>query len=455
MAPARNQDDDKDIQVLFIDDEEDVRLSGAQTLELEGFGVRALASAEDALEFLSGDWPGVIVTDVKMPKMNGFDLLAHVQEVDPDIPVILITGHGDVAMAIKAIQGGAYDFVEKPAPPEYLIDVVRRARDKRRLVLENRALRDALSGQSGIEGRIIGKSRAIERLREAIANLAGTGVDVLLFGETGTGKELAARCLHDFSDRRGGQFVALNCGAMPESIIESELFGHEAGAFTGAAKKRIGKIEHADGGTVFLDEIESMPLHLQVKLLRVLQERSVERLGGNEVIPVDIRVIAATKVDLARASDEGAFRDDLYYRLNVAKIDLPPLRECRGDIPLLFHHFMDEACRRHDRPPPAVGPEDMRGLTDHAWPGNVRELKNAAERMVLGIDPDGLGAGAAMPEASPALAEQVGDFEKQTIDRALKNHKGNIGETAKALGMPRKKLYLRMRKYNLSRDDYR
>ena len=294
-------------QVILIDDEDEVRISSGQTLELEGFDVLALNSAEDAIGYLSAEWPGVVVTDVKMPKMNGFDLLKHIQGVDKDLPVILITGHGDVAMAIKAIQGGAYDFVEKPAPPEYLIDVVSRALEKRRLVLENRALRDELQATDGVEASIIGNSPAMKDLHEILTNVAKTDVDALLIGETGTGKELAARCLHDFSDRTGA-FVALNCGALPETIIESELFGHEAGAFTGANKKRIGKIEYADGGTLFLDEIESMPAHLQVKLLRVLQERAIERLGGNEVIHLDIRVIAASKIDLAEACREGAFR---------------------------------------------------------------------------------------------------------------------------------------------------
>lgn len=444
-------------QVILIDDEDDVRISGSQTLELEGFDVIALGAAEDAIEHLSPNWPGVVVTDVKMPKMNGFDLLQHIQSVDPDLPIILITGHGDVAMAIKAIQGGAYDFIEKPAPPEYLIDVVRRALDKRNLVLENRALRDALQSSGGLETRILGNSPVIERLRKTIANLADTDVDVLIVGETGTGKELAARCLHDFSDRCGSQFVALNCGAMPESIIESELFGHEAGAFTGATKKRIGKIEYADKGTVFLDEIESMPLHIQVKLLRVLQERTVERLGDNAVIPVDIRVIAAAKIDLGKACQEGAFRQDLYYRLNVAKIDLPTLRDRVTDIALLFHHFAAAAAAHHDRPAPDLPGPVMEALKAHSWPGNVRELKNAAERFVLGISASGLDLtdGAATPETGPALGDQVAEFEKLAIEQTLKNYKGKIGETAKALGIPRKRLYLRMQKYHIERDEYR
>ena len=442
-------------QVILIDDEDEVRLSGKQTLELEGFEVLAFASAEDAVTHISENWPGVVVTDVKMPKMNGFDLLKHVQDLDRELPVILITGHGDVAMAIQAIQGGAYDFVEKPAPPEYLIDVVGRALDKRRLVMENRALRDELRSTDGVEARIIGNAKSVLDLRKTIANIAKADIDVLLVGETGTGKELAARSLHDFSDRAGA-FVALNCGALPETIIESELFGHEAGAFTGANKKRIGKIEFADGGTLFLDEIESMPAHLQVKLVRVLQERVIERLGGNEVIAVDIRVIAASKIDLAGACREGAFRDDLYYRLNVATIVLPPLREREGDIALLFHHFAAEAAARYQRPVPELTASDSGRLADHPWPGNVRELKNAAERFILGLRDDSLdlaGGGAGANEPKP-LAGQVADFEKHAIGQALKSHRGKITATAKALGLPRKTLYLRMKKYGLKRGDY-
>jgi len=443
-------------QVILIDDEDEVRISSGQTLELEGFDVLALNSAEDAIGYLSAEWPGVVVTDVKMPKMNGFDLLKHIQGVDKDLPVILITGHGDVAMAIKAIQGGAYDFVEKPAPPEYLIDVVSRALEKRRLVLENRALRDELQATDGVEASIIGNSPAMKDLHEILTNVAKTDVDALLIGETGTGKELAARCLHDFSDRTGA-FVALNCGALPETIIESELFGHEAGAFTGANKKRIGKIEYADGGTLFLDEIESMPAHLQVKLLRVLQERAIERLGGNEVIHLDIRVIAASKIDLAEACREGAFREDLYYRLNVATIGLPALRDRESDIALLFHHFAAEAAARYHRPVPELTVGDVNRLADHSWPGNVRELKNAAERFILGLQGDGLdfAASGSGPDKPKALARQVADFEKHAIDQALKRRQGKITVVAEDLGLPRKTLYLRMKKHGLKRDDYR
>ncbi len=444
-------------KVLFIDDEPEVRASGAQTLELSGFEVTALASAEEAVEHLGEDWPGVVVSDVRMPRMDGMALLKRVRAMDAELPVVLVTGHGDISMALQAIRDGAYDFLEKPAPPEYLIDVVARALDKRRLVLENRALRRELNVLVETDGCIIGRTPVMVHLRDTIANLADAGVDVLVVGETGTGKELAARCLHDFGARREGRFVAVNCGALPETIIESELFGHEAGAFTGADRKRIGKIEYAHRGTLFLDEIDCMPVHLQVKLLRVLQERTVERLGGNETVPVDIRVVAAVKIDLKKACERGEFREDLYYRLNVVNLSLPPLRDRVDDIPLLFRHFVIAACSRYQRPIPPLEPAQAARLTAHDWPGNVRELKNAAERFVLGIAGDGphLAGMAADPPEPAALPDQVDRIEKQLIIQALERCGGRINDTAAALGIPRKALYLRMRKFGLQRDDFR
>ncbi|MBC8158880.1 MAG: sigma-54-dependent Fis family transcriptional regulator [Alphaproteobacteria bacterium] len=437
--------------VILIDDEEDVLLSSQQTLELEGLTVLPFRAAEPALDHVSPDWPGVILTDVKMPLMDGMELLRRVKEVDSELPVILVTGHGDVPMALQAVRNGAYDFIEKPAPPEYLVDAVGRALATRRLVLENRALRRELATFSGMDGRIVGCSDGIERVRNTIANIADTGVDVLISGETGTGKELVARCLHEFSNRQDKEFVALNCGALPETIIESELFGHEAGAFTGAAKRRIGKIEFADGGTLFLDEIESMPFSLQVKLLRVLQERSVERLGGNKTIPVDVRVIAATKVDLVDASGRGEFREDLFYRLNVANIFVPPLRDRSADIPLLFQHFLQRACIKFGRALPDTPPDRMEELMARPWPGNVRELGNFAERYVLGLND---GDGQTASSAATSLPERVEAFERQIIEEALRRNGAQVSQTATQLGIPRKKLYLRMQKYGLSRRDF-
>ncbi|MGQ9369165.1 sigma-54-dependent transcriptional regulator [Azospirillum sp. ST 5-10] len=450
--------------IVLVDDDREVLHSSRQTLELEGFAVLAEAAARPALARLGRSWPGVVVSDVRMPDLDGFALMEAVRAIDPELPVVLITGHGDIPMAMRAVREGAYDFIEKPAEPDHLVEVVRRALEHRRLVLENRALRDRLAGSGGLEARIIGRSPAVERLRATVAALADAEVDVLILGETGTGKELVARSLHDFGRRRGGHFVALNCGALPETILESELFGHEPGAFTGAQGRRIGKLEHADGGTLFLDEIESMPLHVQVKLLRVLQERVVERVGGNRPIPLDLRVVAATKVDLLALASQGRFREDLYYRLNVVTVPLPPLRERPDDVPLLLRHFLDAAALRARRPVPAVGPAvgpaTLARLAAHPWPGNVRELRNAAERMALGLG-DGLApGGAGLPgEAAPEpdvrpLADQLDRVERQLVEAALARCGGRIGETAERLGITRKTLYLKMRHHGLHKADY-
>ncbi|PWC76434.1 sigma-54 dependent transcriptional regulator [Azospirillum sp. TSH64] len=446
--------------VLLIDDDPEVLDSSRQTLELEGFAVEAVTEPEAGLARLGASWPGVVVTDVRMPGMDGFALLERVRAADAEVPVVLVTGHGDIAMAMRAVREGAYDFIEKPAEPDHLVEVVRRALAHRGLVLENRRLRAQLA-EGGPEGRIIGRSPAIEHLRAAVANLADAEVDVLLFGETGTGKELVARSLHEGGRRRAGNFVALNCGAMPDTIIESELFGHEPGAFTGAQGRRIGKLEYAAGGTLFLDEIESMPMHLQVKLLRVLQERAIERIGGNRTIQLDLRVVAATKVDLLRLAAEGKFREDLYYRLNVVTVPLPPLRERRGDVALLFRHFLDAALARSRRTPPPLDPVLLARLAAHGWPGNVRELRNVAERVALGLG-DGLAtvgasaASAGMTESAEIepLADQLDRVEKQLIEDALARCGGRVGETAERLGITRKTLYLKMRHHGLSRDDF-
>ena len=446
--------------VLLIDDDHEVLDASRQTLELEGFAVEATTRPQDALGGVGPSWPGVVVTDVRMPGLDGFALLERVRAADPEVPVVLVTGHGDIAMAMRAVRGGAYDFIEKPAEPGHLVEVVRRALEHRRLVLENRSLRAQLAGGGSLEARIIGRSAAVERLRAAVAGLADAEVDVLLLGETGTGKELVARSLHDAGRRRAGNFVALNCGALPDSIIESELFGHEPGAFTGAQGRRIGKLEHADGGTLFLDEIESMPMHVQVKLLRVLQERVIERVGGNRPIPLDLRVVAATKVDLLRLAGEGRFREDLYYRLNVVTVPLPPLRERREDVPLLLRHFLDAASARARRPAPPVDSAALARLAAHGWPGNVRELRNVAERIALGLG-DGLGDGLAGDPVAVTvgggiapLAEQMDRIEKQLIEDALARCGGRVGETADKLGITRKTLYLKMRHHGLQRGDF-
>ncbi len=445
--------------VLFIDDEEHIRAANQQTLDLAGFAVETFEMAEQALPRIDQSFYGVVVCDIRLPKMSGIDLLQQVQEIDPDLPLILISGHADIDMAVQAIHNGAYDFIEKPFGADRLVDTVRRGIEKRTLTLENRQLRSEVGCQV-LGPRIIGRTASIQQLRNTIAQVADTDADILILGETGSGKEMVARTLHEQSSRREHNFVAINCGAVPESIIESELFGHEAGAFTGASEVRIGKFEHADGGTLFLDEIESMPLVAQVRLLRVLQDRAVERLGSNELIPLNLRIVAATKVDLRKAADEGNFREDLYYRLNVVTIEIPSLRQRMEDIPMLFEHFLLIATARYGREITMPSPEQISALLTHDWPGNVRELRNVAERYVLlggdcGFDFNQLLGGEEPAQASPNLPRQVECFEKSLIEQALGAHKGSIKDTMAQLGVPRKTLYDKMQKYGLDKSDFK
>jgi len=442
--------------VLFIDDEMHIRLSAKQTLELAGFDVVSLDNAEDAIKQIEQGWPGIVISDIKMPRMDGLSFMEAALEIDKDIPIVLITGHGDVTMAVQAMRDGAYDFIEKPFPSELLIDVASRAMEKLSLVRENRELRQRLKNQGGVASAILGKSKPVEDLRNLIANIADTDTDVLIIGETGTGKEMVAQCLHENSTRHNAHFVAVNCGAMPDSIFESELFGYEPGAFPGSQQRRIGKIEHSTGGTLFLDEIESLPLSLQVKLLRVLQERSIERLGSNEVIPVNLRIVAASKIDLLEEVNNGNFREDLYYRLNVVVIPTPPLRDWKEDIPLLFQHFATEAAVRFGRERPEVLPAQSQSIVTHNWPGNVRELKNAAERFVLsdGQNPLNNTSGSSSTSSTSShqpLPEKIELYEKGLIIQALENSKGSIKDAMDILGIPRKTLSDKMKKYEIDR----
>lgn len=442
--------------IILIDDEKEVRDAYRQMLELEGFEVSDGPDPETALSLVSPQWPGILLTDIRMPRMSGLELFEKVREIDPELPVLLITAHGDISMAVSAIREGAYDFIEKPADPDELIKAVRKALDKRHLVLENRRLRGRLDAADGLEGRLIGQSREMQSMRDTVAMLADAGADVLIVGETGVGKELVARCLHDFSQRRNKRFVAVNCGGLPESIIESELFGHEKGAFTGAHGRRIGKIEYADGGTLFLDEIESMPVSMQAKLLRVLQERTLERLGSNESIEVDIRVIAAAKSDLEDAQAAGTFRSDLFYRLNVASIVITPLRQRREDIPMLFSHFSHLAAQRYSKQEPDIPDTVIAELLAQEWMGNVRELKNLAERHVLGLPLTTPNEGHVQAKKHDGLPlnDRIDYFEKAVICEALRTHKGRMDRTAAYLNLPRKTLYLRMRKHGIRREEF-
>lgn len=440
--------------VMLIDDEKHLRTACEQALDLAGLTVECHARATEVLAALSRSWAGVIVSDVKMPGIDGLTLMNRVMALDPEIPVILMTGHGDVPMAVDAMRDGAYDFIEKPFPSEKLVSAVRRALEKRRLVIQNRALQDALDTVGPLERRIVGQDKTIIDLRRQVAAFGPIGADVLIVGETGTGKELVARSLHELSSRAEARFVPINCGALPDSLIESELFGHEEGAFTGASKQRLGKFEYANGGTLFLDEIESMPIELQPRLLRVLQDRRIVRLGSNTERPVDVRVIAATNEDLLVAAGRGSFRTDLYYRLNVLSLPLPALRQRRSDIPLLFHHFVGLAATRFKCTPPEMSPSQLQQLLTHDWPGNVRELENVAMRFALGL---GVGTGSGTITSADAedfsggtLTEKVAGYEKRLIEQALMANDGSIKATYEQLGLARKTLYDKMKKYGLN-----
>lgn len=438
------------VEIAFVDDDPDLRAANAQSLGLAGFTVREFDGAQALLDAVDAGYPGIVVTDVRMPGIDGIELFRRLKALDAELPVILITGHGDIAMAVAALHDGAYDFIAKPFAADRLIESVRRALEQRRLVLENRALRAALDAATG-DAPLMGATAAMERLRARIRSLADLDVDVLVHGETGSGKEMVAQALHQWGRRRARRLVALNCGALPESVIDSELFGHEAGAFTGAQKKRVGQIELADGGSLFLDEIESMPLNLQAKLLRVLENRQVTPLGGNQAKRIDMRVIAATKTDLGQAAKEGRFRADLAFRLDVVTLRIPPLRERRDDIPLLFEHFAARAAARFGRDKPMLSPGLRQRFHDHDWPGNVRELAHFAERAVLGLldEPTGTGAG---PQT---LADQVAGFEARLLRDALARHRGNIPAILDDLGLPRKTLYDKLARHNIVPGDFR
>lgn len=435
------------LTVLIVEDDPHVLLGCQQALALEDIPSIGVNSAEEALAQVDSDFAGIVVSDIRLPGIDGLELLTRLKQRDTSLPVVLITGHGDIGMAVGAMRDGAYDFMEKPFSPERLVDVARRALEQRALAREVSALRRQLAGRQALEQRIIGRSPAMQQLRELIANVADTNANVLIEGETGTGKELVARCLHDFSRRQSKQFVALNCGGLPESLFESEIFGHEAHAFTGAGKRRIGKIEHADGGSLFLDEIESMPLNLQIKLLRVLQEHSLERLGSNQSVAVDCRVIAATKSDLDELGKRGEFRSDLYYRLNVVTLELPPLRERREDIALLFEHFLQLAALRFDRAVPELDRQTLAALSAHDWPGNVRELRNVAERFALGL-PVFKKSGQA-DNNTLGFNEAVEAFERSLLSAALERHAGNLSQAAQTLSMAKTTLFDKVKKYGL------
>ncbi len=436
--------------ILFVDDEEPLRIAGQQTLELADLDCVCFDRAAPALDEIGPDFPGIVVTDIRMPGMDGTELLRACLQKDPEVPVILVTGHGDLDLAVSMMREGAYDFIEKPFAPERLVDAVRRALAMRRLTMENRRLRSQVAPLVGIKDSLRGFSREMDSVRKQIAAVAATDADVLIVGETGTGKGLAAQALHAASARGDRPFVAINCAALPADTIESELFGHEAGAFAGAMRARAGKFEHARRGTVFLDEIDSLPLPLQAKLLHVVETRSINRLGSHERVDLDLRFIAASKSDLEAAAAKGTFRGDLLYRLNVVTVRMPPIAARREDIPVLFLTFLSQMADRYGQPVPQVPSAVLDGLAARDWPGNARELRNAAERYVLGLPEDA----EETQSATGSLSERVAAHERALIAASLAANAGRVKDTYEALGISRKALYEKMQRYRLDRESF-
>jgi two-component system C4-dicarboxylate transport response regulator DctD len=438
--------------ILFIDDDDDLRAAHVQGLELAGFSVRSFAGGHDALKGITPDFAGVVVTDVRMPGMDGFEVFKRIQAIDDTIPVVLMTGHGDVPMAVRALKDGAYDFLTKPFAMDTLSAALRRALEARRLVLENRQLRALYTAAGDDEDRLLGESAVMQHLRQTIAQIAAADVDILIAGETGVGKERVARTIHRQSDRRHKPFVQVNCAVMPDSIFAAELFGVESGARLEAgaplSRRNVGKIEKAQKGTLFLDDIEGLSLPLQAKLLRVVEARELWVLGADEPRPVELRIIASSRSDLSQAVEAGAFRADLYYRLSGVTLKVPPLRNRKDDILLLFHHCLVAASARLKRPAPPLTAQLSRHLQAHNWPGNVRELEQYAERYALGLEV----ATPAEPDSfygDQGLSARVAAFEAALLRETLAGCQGSAAEAMKRLRLPRKTFYDKLNRYGI------
>ncbi|WP_316897949.1 sigma-54 dependent transcriptional regulator [Pseudodesulfovibrio indicus] len=462
-------------KILIIDDEESIRLSLRGILEDEGLSVVEAESGEQGLELLGTDIPDLVFLDIWLPGMDGLEALETISRDYEGLPVIMISGHGTIETAVKALKKGAFDFIEKPLSLEKVVVSARNGLEFSRLRQENQALKTRISSEQPVT--LTGESAPIANLREVIGRVAPTESWVLITGANGTGKEIVARSIHNQSSRADKPLVAVNCAAIPEELIESELFGHEKGAFTGAEKAQIGKFELADGSTLFLDEIGDMSLKTQAKILRILQEQAFEHVGGRKTIKVDVRVIAATNKDLPREIKAGNFREDLYYRLKVFPLELPPLRDRVEDIPLLINDFMDTLVRQHGFKPIAFAPESIDVLSRYPWPGNVRELKNFVERMFIMYAGETVTPDLLPPEFKPArpapepgehapaapmdgfindgpadLKQARADFEARFLEAKLKEFDGNISQLAKAIGLERSSLYRKLKAYNIQAD---
>jgi two-component system nitrogen regulation response regulator NtrX len=443
--------------ILIVDDEPAIQSALRGVLEDEGYRVTAVGTGEDAVALVSDETPDLVFMDIWMPGKDGLETLAEIKRTKPEMTVVMISGHGTIETAVRATRLGAYDFVEKPLSLEKILLTASHALEHARLERENATLRERLAER----WEIIGDSAAVRQLREHIATAAPTNGRVLIHGENGSGKELVARAVHALSARRERAFVEVNCAAIPEELIESELFGHEKGAFTGALARRRGRFESADGGTLFLDEVGDMSLKTQAKVLRALEEQAFERVGGRETIKVDVRVIAASNRDLA-ALVGGGFREDLYYRLNVIPIEVPPLRARKEDIPLLIEHFIRIVCAENGKRVKTVSGEALAYFMTYDWPGNVRELRNMVERLVIMvprdvIDVDDLPAPLRSKEAAVAgvahgrsLREARDNFERAYILAELRTQDWNMTKTADRLGIERSHLYRKIKAYGIA-----
>ena len=442
-----------EIGILVVDDELIVRESLTKWFREDGFRVEAAENAAAALKKLQGGCWSLMLVDIKMPGMDGIELLQRVREINKNILVIIITAFASVDTAVKALKEGAYDYITKPIDPDYLDHLVDKALKQQQLALENQKLKDTVS-ELTTDVEIIGESPEMQKVTELIHTVAMTDTTVMIRGESGTGKELVARAIHNNSTRKYFPIITVNCGAMTESLLESELFGHERGAFTGAQYRRKGKVELADGGTLFLDEIGNIDAKTQMDLLRVIETKQFTRVGGTEVIHSDFRVICATNRDLEKAVKEGSFREDLYYRLNVFTIELPPLRGRRGDIARLAHYFLEKYVRQMNKAIQGFTPPAMLALKAYDWPGNVRELENAIERAVVVskgpmIEREHLPLQSMVPSTNGG--KKLEDVETRHIDLVLKECGWNVTKAASVLGIDRVTLYHKIERYGLKR----
>ncbi len=456
-------------RILVVDDEAAIRDSMRMILEYEGYEFIGAPTGQDAIASVERDAPDMVFLDIKMPGMDGLDVLSRIKNISDQLPVVMISGHGTVSTAVEATKLGAFDFIEKPLASDRVLLTIRNAIDQSRLRDENRSLRRAIE----VRHEMVGSSPALKQIVDAVRRAAPTNATVLIQGESGVGKELVARMIHGNSLRRRERFVQVNCAAIPDELIESELFGHEKGSFTGATEKQIGKFEQADKGTIFLDEVGDMSLKTQAKVLRVLQEGEVERVGSAKTLKVDVRVIAATNKDLEKEIEKGNFREDLFFRLSVIPIFVPPLRERTEDIPILARHFVDLFSRENNFRPKRFTPAAVDALQRYRWKGNIRELRNTIERVIIMTSADAIdvqdlpeplrsearvpvaagdGGGAPGGEPPGTLREFKETAERTFLVQKLRENGWNISKTAEAIGTPRSNLYKKLEQYNIRQE---